>query len=78
MNIPEALRLHQLWLAGDPSGVRFVAAGTLTGAPAPSDLAGANLTGTPAPSDLTGTVLSYANLTDTSGTPAPSDTSGAE
>ena len=36
MNISEALRLHQLWLADDPSGVRFVAAGT--------DLSGADLT----------------------------------
>ncbi len=35
MNLPESLRLHQLWLADDPSGVRFVAVG--------ADLSGADL-----------------------------------
>ena len=54
MNIPEALRLHKLWLADDPSGVQFVAAGAdLSGAV----LTGADLTdtsGVPAPSDTSG------------------------
>ena len=55
MNIPESLRLHQLWLAGDPSGVQFVAAGAdLSGA----DLRWADLSG----ADLSGAYLYGADL----------------
>ena len=67
INLPEVLRLHALWLRGDPAGCRAILAGAnltsadltsadLTGA----NLVGANLTG----ADLVDADLAGANLAD--------------
>jgi len=55
MNLPETLRLHALWIMGDPAGVRAnLSEANLSGA----DLSGADLRG----ADLRGANLSWANL----------------
>jgi hypothetical protein len=50
INISETLRLHKLWLAGDPAGVRAILSG--------ADLSGANLSG----ANLSGANLRFADL----------------
>ncbi len=60
MNLPETLRLHALWIMGDPAGVRAnLSEANLSGANlSEANLSGADLRG----ADLSGANLSWADL----------------